>query len=149
MSINEIFKNPTVKTVAFEIRFPNLFYIENKIGEFQIEIMHEFPESALTYRGQVLFADMGQGVKAEDISARLDKDMSNKVWEFQSPKNYKLSISSRSLVINSEHHKTYNLGGADKFRDTIKFVLDNFFKVVSIPIIGRVGLRYIDECPIL
>jgi len=26
--------------------------------------------------------------------------------------------------------------------------LDNFFKVVSIPLISRVGLRYIDECPI-
>ncbi|MCK4731028.1 MAG: TIGR04255 family protein, partial [Methanophagales archaeon] len=47
-----------------------------------------------------------------------------------------------------EYHKTYNLEGGDKFRDIIKFVLDYFFAVTSIPIINRIGLRYIDECPI-
>jgi uncharacterized protein (TIGR04255 family) len=52
------------------------------------------------------------------------------------------------LNIVSKHHKTYNLEGADKFKDIIKFVLDPFLKITSIPSINRIGLRYIDECPI-
>jgi hypothetical protein len=39
MAIEEVFPNPTVKQVAFEIRFPNLFYLESKIGELQVKIM--------------------------------------------------------------------------------------------------------------
>ena len=31
MAINEVFPNPTVKKVIFQIRFPNLFFIESKI----------------------------------------------------------------------------------------------------------------------
>ena len=61
MVINEIFPNPTVKTVVFQIRYPNLFYIENKIGEIQLKLMKEFPESALLYRQRILLADVGSG----------------------------------------------------------------------------------------
>ena len=32
MGIKEIFSFPTVKQVIFQIRYPNLFIIENKIG---------------------------------------------------------------------------------------------------------------------
>ena len=39
-----------------------------------------------------------------------------------------------------------NAGAEYKFRDIIEFVVDNFVKVVGIPIINRIGLRYIDEC---
>ena len=46
----EIFSNPTVKKVIFQIRFPNLFFIENKIGDFQLKIMGMFPESKLIFR---------------------------------------------------------------------------------------------------
>jgi len=45
MQINEVFPNPTVKQVIFQIRFPNLFYLESKIGEYQLKIMQRFPES--------------------------------------------------------------------------------------------------------
>ena len=47
MSINEIFPKPTVTQVIFQIRFPNLFFIENKIGDLQLKIMKEFPHSKL------------------------------------------------------------------------------------------------------
>jgi len=40
------------------------------------------------------------------------------------------------------------LGEGDKFRDAIRFVADNFFEVMKIPIINRLGLRYVDECPL-
>ena len=68
--INEIFPHPTVKRVVFQIRFPNLFYIENKIGDFQMKIMKEFPQSALIFRKQVVFADIGPEIKLENIPSQ-------------------------------------------------------------------------------
>lgn len=148
MSINEVFPNPTVKKVVFQIRFPNLFYIETKIGDFQIKVMNEFPESALIHRRQLLLADIGPEFKIEDIPSDIDKETLTKIWQFKSPKKYELNVLSNSLDINSEYHKTYDLEGGQKFRDIIKFVLDAFFETMQIPIINRIGLRYIDECPI-
>jgi len=143
MVIKEIFPNPTVKEVVFEIRFSSLFYIENKIGDFQIRILGEFPNSNLLFRRQILFADLGPKVRFEP-----PEEVGTKIWEFKSDKKYSLNVTSNSLYIVSEHHKTYNLEGADKFRDAIKFALDNFLEVTKIPLINRVGLRYIDECPL-
>jgi hypothetical protein len=67
MPSDEVFKNPTVKQVIFQITFPNLFYIENKMGEFQQKIMNEFPESVLLYRRQFAWADVGPEVKLTEI----------------------------------------------------------------------------------
>ena len=72
MSINEVFPNPTVKQVIFQIRFPNLFYMENKIGDLQLKIMKEFPQSALILRRQILLADIGSETKLENISKDLE-----------------------------------------------------------------------------
>lgn len=147
MTIQEVFPNPTVKNVVFQIRFSNLFYIENKIGDLQIELMKEFPESSILYRQKFILADSGA-----DIPKDLDETSGNKpekIWHFESPKKCKLTINSSSLSISSEFHKTYNNKGAEnKFRDIIEFVLSNFFKIIQVPIIKRIGLRYIDECPI-
>lgn len=148
MLINEIFPNPTVKQVIFQIRFPNLFYIESKIGDFQLKIMQEFPQSTLLIRRQLLLVDMGPEAKVDNIQTDIEKESGKKIWQFKSDKNFQLNILADSLDITSQYHKTYNLDGADKFRDIIKFVLDRFFEVISIPVITRIGLRYIDECPI-
>ena len=148
MSINKIYPNPTVKKVIFQIKFPNLFYIENKIGDLQLKIMEKFPQSSLLFRKQIVFADIGPGVKLENISNDLGEEKGKKIWQFKSSKNFQLDVLSDSLDISSQYHKTYNLEGGDKFRDIIKFVLDQFLEIVSIPIINRIGLRYIDECPI-
>lgn len=148
MAIDQIFPNPTVKQVIFQIRFPNLFYIESKIGDLQLMIMEEFPESALLFQRTAILVDMGATHKLEDIPDEFGKETGNKIWQFKSPKDYSLNVLSNSLDITSRYHKTYNLPGAAKFRDIIKFVLDNFISLVSIPIISRIGLRYIDECPI-
>lgn len=148
MSINEVFPNPTAKQVIFQIKFPNLFYIENKIGDLQLKIMEKFPQSSLLFRKQIVFADIGPGVKLENISSDLGEEKGKKIWQFKSSKNFQLDVLSDSLDISSQYHKTYNLGGGDKFRDIIEFVLIRFFEVVSIPIINRIGFRYIDECPI-
>lgn len=148
MSINKIFPNPTVKQVIFQIKFPNLFYIENKIGDLQLKIMEIFPQSSLLFRRQIVFADIGPGVKLDNISSDLGEEKGKKIWQFKSNKNFQLDVLSDSLGISSQYHKTYNLEGGDKFRDIIKFVLDRFLEIVSIPIINRIGFRYIDECPI-
>jgi len=148
MAIDEMFPNPTVKQVIFQITFPNLFYIENKIGAFQLKIMKEFPQSALLFRRQVLFADVGSESKLAEIPSDSENGTSKKVWQFKSDKNFELHVLGNSLDITSGYHKTYDLEGENKFRDTIKFVLDCFLEVTEIPIINRIGLRYVDECPI-
>ena len=149
MLINEVFPNPTVKQVVFQIRYPNLFYIENKIGDIQLKLMKEFPESALVFRQRVLLADMGPDIKIEKEFGEKPEDVATKIWQFESPNNYKLHISINSLSISSTLHKTYNNPASKtRFRDIIEFVLNSFFDVTQIPIIKRIGLRYIDECPI-
>jgi len=147
MVIHEVFPNPTVKQVIFQIRFPNLFYIENKIGDFQLKIMREFPKSSLLFRRQFLLADVGPEGRLEELP-KLDKESGKKIWQFESEKNYKLSVLTDSLDITSEYHKTYNGDYPNKFRDVIEFALKSFFEVTSIPLVNRIGLRYIDECPL-
>jgi len=148
MTISEVFPNPTAKQVIFQIKFPNLFYMENKIGDLQLKIMEKFPQSSLLFRRQIVFADIGPGAKLESIPSDLEEETGKKIWQFKSSKNFQLDVLSDSLDISSQYHKTYNLEGGDKFRDIIEFVLNRFFEVVSIPIINRIGFRYIDECPI-
>ena len=148
MAIKEVFKNPTVKQVIFQIRFPNLFYMESKIGDLQLKIMEMFPKSSLLYRRKLLFADMGPDAKPMDFLDKDDSATGKKIWQFNSDNDYKLNVLNDSLDITSEHHKTYNNEGADKFRDVIEFVLKHFFDITKIPIINRIGLRYIDECPV-
>ena len=143
--ITEVFPNPTVKQVVFQLKFPNLFYLENKIGDFQMKIMKGYPKSELQYRRSVLFADLGPKGDFKPV----DEDIGKKIWEFSSEdKGSKISITTNSLTIISEHYKTYSLDGADKFRDAIKSVVDSFIDVMGIPMFSRIGLRYIDECPV-
>ena len=149
MAIIEVFPNPTVKHVIFQIRYPNLFYIENKIGELQMKIMREFPESALLYRQRVVFADFGPNARIENEPSEKPEETGAKIWQFKSPNKYQLNVISDSLAISSDYHKTYNNPKSDvKFRDTIELVLNSFFEVTQVPLIKRIGLRYIDECPI-
>ncbi len=148
MIINEIFSRPTVKKIIFQIRFPNLFYIENKIGDFQARIMEIFPDSSLSYRKSLLLIDKGKKFNSKDLEDVSNHDYARKIWEFRSPQNVNLNVQSDSIDISSEHHITYNLGDGEKFRDVIKSTLDNFFEIVPIPIINRIGLRYVDECPV-
>lgn len=149
MNLKQIFPNPTVKEVAFQIRFPNLFYLEEKMGDFQLKVMREFPESAILYSKILAFADVGPQVKTADIESQIAKvPTGQKIWQFKSPKGYQLLIQSDSVSITSKHHKTYDLEGGDKFRDAIKLTIDNFLQIIPLQTISRIGLRYIDSCPI-
>ena len=148
MTIKEVFPNPTVKLVAFELKFPNLFYLESKVGDYQVKIMTDFPESSLLLRQQLTFTNVGPQGRLEQPDELLDKEWSRKVWHFKSPKDFELELTTDSLVLKSAHHKTYYLKGGDKFRDIIATAVNSFLEVTALPKINRIGLRYIDECPL-
>jgi uncharacterized protein (TIGR04255 family) len=138
----EVFKYPTVKEVAFEIRFPHLFSIENKIGDFQDKIINQFPDSSQVLRRQIVFADTG-------LDEKLEPNTLKKIWVFKSKDKIEVKVLTNSINIASKEHKSYNNPSSEKkFRDTIEFVIGNFFKTINVPIINRIGLRYIDECPL-
>ena len=145
MVIEEVFPNPTVKQVIFEIKFPSLFYIENKIGDLQLKVMELFPDSQLVYQRQ--FVIVGKKIE-EEVKTPSPEEFGKKIWVFKSEKNFQLDVTSKSLSISSSFHKTYCLEGGEKFRDIIQFVVDKFLATISIPTFNRIGLRYVDECPL-
>jgi uncharacterized protein (TIGR04255 family) len=145
MVIKEIYPNPTVKTKIFEIRFPDLFYIENKIGDLQLKVMNQFPNSQLVYQRQ--FMIVGRKIE-EEVKTPSPEEFGKKIWVFKSDKDYQFDVTSKTLSISSNFHKTYNLEGADKFKDVIKSVMDSFLSVAGIQVLDRIGLRYVDECPL-
>ena len=147
MVINEIFLNPTVKKVFFQITFPNLFSIESKIGDYQSEIINYFPQSSFSYKlPTIFFTDVGPEGKIVQPPQGID-DKADKIWQFKSESNYNLNISSGSLSLDSQLHKTYNNPSSEiRFRDIIKKTLEPFFKIIRIPRLNRIGLRYIDHC---
>jgi len=145
----QIYPYPTVVKVIFQIRFSNLFIIENKIGEFQSEIIERFPESSLNFRRQLVFADVGPKFDLKKIDQ--PNDLGVKIWQFKSEGNYVLNVITNSLDITSEKHKSYynNIKtGEEGFREIIKFTMDNFLKIIPLAVIKRIGLRYTDESPI-
>jgi len=148
MPISEVFPNPTVKQVIFQITFPNLFYIESKIGELQMKIMDKFPESALVFQHKVMFA-VGEDDKIDDFRQKIPQEQVGKIWKFDNPTlGYQLQILSNSLSITSGFHKTYNnKKSVNRFRDIIETVLKPFLDLTHLPTVNRIGLRYIDECP--
>jgi uncharacterized protein (TIGR04255 family) len=147
MAITEIFPNPVVKTVAFELRFPNLFYLESRIGEFQVEVMKDFPDSELAIQQRFVIA-AGPPKSIQEAIAGQKDDPVRKVWVFKSGTGVDLNVASNQLVLSSERHKSYRLGERDRFRDVIETVTGKFLAVVKLPLVSRIGLRYIDECPI-
>jgi len=148
MVIDEIFPNPTVKQVIFQITFPNLFYLEKRIGDIQEKIMEQFPKSDLLLRRGILLADIGPDQKIEFPPNEIESSATKKIWHFEAKNKTQLNISSNSLDLSSEFHKTYNFGEKDKFRDVIEHVIGTFIEIAGLPIINRIGLRYIDHCPL-
>jgi uncharacterized protein (TIGR04255 family) len=142
----EIFKNSTVKQVVFEIRYANLFYIESKIGDIQLELMEMFPETALLFRRQIVFS--ASGSQPHKHSGEEEAPDAKKIWSFKNDRGFELNISSDSLNITSSLHKTYDKEGGERFRDIIWLVVDTFLRHVNLPVINRIGFRYIDECPL-
>ncbi|MGB6500865.1 MAG: TIGR04255 family protein, partial [Thermoplasmata archaeon] len=146
---HEIYANPVVKQVAFEIRFPNLFFIETRIGEFQVEVMGDFPQSELVHRRSFMFVAGNPDNKSiDDLAKQQANDSTDKIWQFKSLTGTKLEISSRNLVLSSGEHRSYKNGEEPTFRTLIKRVVDPFLKMVQLAIVLRIGFRYTNECPI-
>ena len=139
--MNEIYKRPILKTVIFQITFPNLFFMESKIPDIQLELINEYPESSLIINQPVVFANLNQNNKEKE-----EQPMTQKIWQFKSSNGYTLNISSNSLSLTSDVHKTYNNPeGGVIFRDVIDQCLNVFGKHIRLPLVNRIGLRYIDE----
>ncbi len=149
MVTREMFKNSTVKEVAFEVKFPNLFFIETKIPDYQMKIMDTFIESNLLIRQQIaILKDIGSNIEKENASDS-NENVFEKIWQFKTEDGTVLNIKSNSLSIISPNYKTYNLGTTgENFRDLIKFTVDNLLNIVPISMFTRIGFRYINECPI-
>jgi len=145
MSVDEVFPNPTVKQVLFQIRFPSLFYIETKIGEYQFAIMKSFPKSEVVLQRQLVIGDVKQGEAFDKIPGG---DL-RKIWKFTSDSGVELEVQSDSLTVRSEHHSSYASGVSEnEFRGVISFAVDKFLDVTPVPVLSRIGLRYIDHCPV-
>jgi len=149
VTTDEVYPNPTVREVHFEIRFPNLFFIEGKIGDFQLGIMKEFPQSKLLLRRHLVFADVGPEAKLEQLPQEIEDERRGKVWQFLSGTGVQVNVMTSALGIHSSRHRTYSNPSAEsRFRDTIEFVVSNFLRVANLPVIERLGLRYMDVCPL-
>ncbi|HEY2820000.1 MAG TPA: TIGR04255 family protein [Candidatus Acidoferrum sp.] len=146
MPDHEVFPNPVVKTVAFEVRFPNLFFMETRIGDFQVKVMKDFPQSELVHRRSVVF---WAGSDPQELAKQPTGESVDRIWQFKSASGAtKLEISTKNLVLSSEQHRSYKYGGEDSFRAIINRVVNHFVALVQIPVALRVGFRYINECPI-
>lgn len=139
---NEVFKNPTVVEVAYEARFPPLFYINQKIGDFQLEIIDEFPKSSQQVLSSVTFDADGIALKDET-----NKPVLNWVFESNDEKT-KIIVKQNSLIITSKEFKSYDSYPENKFRDVISLAINKFRQHVPIKNFNRIGLRYIDRCPL-
>lgn len=145
MSEHIIYPKPTVKEVHFEVRFPHIFSIENRIGDIQLAIFDQFPESKLIFTRSILFVDKGP----ESDMEKIDDKPSRKIWKFSYQNKYELNIFTNKIGILSKVHTSYNLGKkGENFRDVIEYVLENFFDLIPIKTVSRVGLRYLDVGPL-
>ena len=148
MVFTEIFPNPVVKQVVFQIRFPNLFYLESRIGELQVRLMKRFPESSLIKKQRFVLTDGDVDAQQKMLEGLGDEKADQRIWQFKSTDDVTLNIATSSLSLTSDSHKTYRLGDDNRFRDAIEEVCEAFLEVSEVPILKRIGLRYIDECPV-
>jgi uncharacterized protein (TIGR04255 family) len=149
MTIDEVFPNPTVRKVIFQIRFPALFAMESLVGDLQVRIMDEFPDSRLVQQMQIVLAQTGPEGALEQLPEEPRPGSVTKIWRFESESGTVLNVLPGSLDLTSQVHKTYNNPDGDiRFRDAIQLAVDNLLEVTRIPKLLRVGLRYIDECPV-
>jgi uncharacterized protein (TIGR04255 family) len=138
---NEVFRNPSVIEVDYEVRFPPLFYINQKIGDFQLEIIDEFPKSSQQLQSAVTFDENGIALK--------DETRPILSWTFETPNSKtKIIVRQNSMIISSTEFKSYDSYPTNKFRDIISQTISKFRKHVPIKNFNRIGLRYIDRCPI-
>ncbi|MBK6938803.1 MAG: TIGR04255 family protein [Planctomycetes bacterium] len=70
------------------------------------------------------------------------------MWRFDDTQGTTLSLETNSLSIVSTKHTTYNTPGTHPFRETIEFAVGAFLEVAQLQSFLRIGLRYVNECPV-
>jgi len=140
----EIFPKAPLKAVAYEVKFHSLFSIPEAMGKFQLEIMDDFPKASQLYTTP--FVVMEEGVP------KFPPRSSDKItitYQFVSETGKTtVAVKLDSLSITSEEYKSYDDPSSVKFKDVINKVVTKFVDVVQIPKFTRIGLRYIDHCPL-
>ena len=139
------FAHPTVKQVIFQIRFPKLFFMQSKIGDLQLGLMQRFPKSESVVHRAVIMAQ-GTNESLQQLLKERPDDDEARIWKFEDAKGVVIEVKLDSLTILSTKHTSY-ANQPDPFRETLSFVTAVFFKQAPIPVVARVGLRYVDECP--
>jgi uncharacterized protein (TIGR04255 family) len=149
MPDHEVFPNPTVEQVIFQVRFPRLFFLEGKMGDYQLKVMKEFPQASEIHARNILLAHLAPE-DDEANSAESDRDPGiEKIWRFENDRGVILNVKTDSLDLSSTRHKTYKNSqvSSERFRDAIEHAVDALLEVAQIPLFLRVGLRYKDKIP--
>jgi len=143
---DEIFQSAPLEEVAYEVRFPGLFHIYQAIGEFQLEIMDDFPRPSQFDQVGFAIENLGSGVP------KLSTETSEKprtCWQFKSESGRtKVRVKVDSLAIISNEYKSYDNPGNIMFKDIIIKIVSKFLEKIPIKKFSRIGLRYIDHCPL-
>ena len=152
MVIDDVFPNPTVKQVIFQARFQSLFFIQNLIGEYQRLIMARFPVAKAMVRSHTVIVE---GVREKITALLRDQDTQQeepsveRFWHFETENGIELNVATSSFDVMSPVHKTYdNPKSEDRFRDLLESTLGAFVRLTNVQRFTRLGLRYIDECPV-
>ena len=138
----EVFHNAPLIEVAYEIRFPSLFYIPQAIGEFQIKIMDDFPKASQLSSTQFAIEDGIPKFSGENAGRTTS-------WQFESETGKtKILVRLDRLSIISQEYTSYDHPSGMKFRDVIYKIVTEFLQKFPIKKFTRIGLRYIDHCPL-
>ena len=106
--------------------------------------MDDFPKSS-----QILEEPIIIGVVQKTLTDE-EKPKPTQIWQFESEngKN-KIMVRPNRLNIISHEYKSYNSPTVKKrFRDLIESITTTFLGKVPIRKFSRIGIRYIDHCPL-
>ncbi len=135
----EVFRQSPLSQVIFEARFPILFSIPQKIGDFQLSVMDAF--------------DKSKELKTQDIKLSPDEKPefvgSDIVWEFSHrDRDLTIRLFRNKIVVFSKAYKRYDSKKQKSFRPNIQYAVEKFLHLFQIRIFSRIGLRYINKCEI-
>lgn len=139
----EVFPNAPLVEVAYEVRFPSLFYIAQAIGEFQIKIMDDFPKASQLLTTQFAIEDGVPKFSIENSGKAISS------WQFENETGKtKITVRLDRLSIVSQEYNSYDHSSGMRFRDIINKIMAEFLQKFPVKKFARIGLRYIDHCPL-
>ena len=123
-NLNDI-KNPPLKSISCEIRFPTLLKISDKIPDFQDKIREFFPN----YYTQTLPTTSKHGIVDEFY------------WNFRSDKQeIGLQVKNNLIALIVGEYMRFST-----IFELVRNFFGEFFKINNIKKFSRIGLRYINR----